>query len=125
MIEQILIGQGDSIYEMPRPEWERKLRQTPDHAVDRLAFMSADHHRVRRMAVLDLARQGRPLGPDYFARQLDLDQGRVVEILDELERKLFFLVRNPAGAVSWAYPVTVDRTPHSLTFSTGERLHGA
>ena len=45
--------------------------------------------------------------------------------LAELERRLFFLVRNEEGAVSWAFPVTVDKTPHRLTFSTGERLHGA
>jgi len=125
MIEQILIGRGNSIREMPRLEWERELRQTPERAEDRLAFMSEDHHRVRRMAVTDLARRGRPLPPDYFAKQLNLDPVRVVEILDELERKLFFLVRNGEGAVSWAYPVTVDCTPHKLTFSTGERLHGA
>jgi hypothetical protein len=125
MIEQILIGRGNSIREMPRLEWERELRQTPERAEDRLAFMSEDHHRVRRMAVTDLARRGQPLEPEYFARQLNLDPVRVVEILGELERKLFFLVRNAEGAVSWAYPVTVDRTPHKLTFSTGERLHGA
>ncbi len=125
MIEQILIGQGDSIHGMARSEWEQQLRQTPEHAMNRLAFMSEDHHRVRRMAVLDLARQGHPLEPDYFVQRLDLDRDRVLEILDELERNLVFLVRNPAGAVSWAYPVTVDRTPHRLTFSTGERLHGA
>lgn len=125
MIEQVLIGQGDSIREIPRSEWEQELRQVPDHAKNRLDFMSEDHHRIRRLAVVDLARQGTPLGPDYFATQLNLDRDRVVEILDELERKLLFLVRNTEGAVSWAFPVTVDRTPHRLTFSTGERLHGA
>ena len=125
MIEQILIGQGDSIRELPRPEWERQFRQVPEHAQNRLDFMSEDHHRVRRLAVMDLAKQGRPLEPDYFVEHLEIDHGRVVEILNELERNLFFLVRNADGAVSWAYPVTVDHTPHSLTFSTGERLYGA
>ena len=125
MIEQVLIGRGDSIREMPRAEWERELRKVPDHAQHRLDFMSEDHHRIRCLAVVDLARQGIPLAPDYFATQLNLDRDRVIEILDELERKLFFLVRNTEGAVSWAFPVTVDRTPHRLTFSTGERLHGA
>ena len=125
MIEQVLIGQGDSIREIPRPVWERGLRKVPDHAQNRLDFMSEDHHRIRRLAVLDLARQGSPLGPDYFATHLNLERERVVEILDELERKLFFLVRNGESEVSWAYPVTVERTPHRLTFSTGERLHGA
>ena len=125
MIEQILIGQGNSIREIPRPEWERDLRRIPDHARNRLDFMTEDHHRIRRLAVVDLARQGVPLTPDYFVERLHLALDHVVEILDELERKLFFLVRNAEGVVSWAYPVTVDRTPHRLTFSTGERLHGA
>lgn len=125
MIEQILIGRGGSIVEMPRLEWERELHQTPEHAENRLAFMSEDHHRVRRLAVVDMARQGRALEPEYFAEQLDLDRDKVVEILEELERNRVFLLRNSEGAVSWAYPVTVDRTPHRLTFSTGERLYGA
>lgn len=51
--------------------------------------------------------------------------GRVSEVLTELEERLFFLVRNGDGDVAWAFPVTVDRTPHRLTFSTGERLYAA
>ena len=125
MIEQILIGKGDKLEELPRTEWEAMVRATPEHAQSRLAFMTQDHHQVRNMAVLDLPEVGHPLAPEYFATRLDLGFDRVVEVLDELERKLFFLVRNDAGCVSWAYPVTVDRTPHRLTFSTGERLHGA
>jgi hypothetical protein len=49
----------------------------------------------------------------------------VKSILEELERKLFFLVRNEQGAVAWAYPVTVEITPHRLDFNTGERIYGA
>ena len=29
------------------------------------------------------------------------------------------------GAVTWAYPVTVDQTPHHLTFNTGEKIYAA
>jgi hypothetical protein len=50
---------------------------------------------------------------------------QVTDILEVLERKLFFLVRNEQGAVAWAYPVTVTPTPHKLNFSTGERLYAA
>jgi hypothetical protein len=46
-------------------------------------------------------------------------------ILAELQEKLFFLVRNEQGAVVWAYPVTVETTPHKLSFASGERLYGA
>jgi hypothetical protein len=50
---------------------------------------------------------------------------RVLVLLDDLESGMTFLYRNPAGAVHWAYPVTVDETPHSVTFSTGEQIHAA
>jgi hypothetical protein len=49
----------------------------------------------------------------------------VNDVLDELERRMTFLFRNQAGAVAWAYPVTVDVTPHHVTFSTGEQVYAA
>ena len=75
--------------------------------------------------VEELARRGRPLSIGTIAEALGLAGEVVSGVVDELERNLFFLARNESGEVSWAYPVTVDRTPHRLTFSTGERLHGA
>ncbi len=125
MRQTILIGKGREIREIPRHEWRDQIERAAARGQDRLAFMTRNHHRVRRMAVLELARRGLPLPPRHLAEQLGLEEGLVVEILDELERNLFFLVRNDEGMVTWAYPVTVDRTPHRLTFSTGERLHGA
>ena len=46
-------------------------------------------------------------------------------ILDDLEKRMTFLYRNPQGCVTWAYPVTVDRTPHRVEFSSGEKLYAA
>jgi hypothetical protein len=34
-------------------------------------------------------------------------------------------VRNGRGEVSWAFPVTAEKTAHELRFSTGERCHAA
>ena len=45
--------------------------------------------------------------------------------LEDLEKRMTFLYRNEIGEVLWAYPVTVDRTPHKIRFSTGERLFAA
>jgi hypothetical protein len=67
----------------------------------------------------------KPIEPEFIAEKLNLPLERVKVLLEELERKLFFLVRNEAGAVAWAYPVTVERTPHRLDFNSGERLYGA
>ena len=45
-------------------------------------------------------------------------------MLDELEKKLI-IYRHEQGAVVWAYPATADKTPHCLTFSTGEQGYAA
>jgi hypothetical protein len=91
-----------------------------------LAFMTPDHHAVRNYAVRELPRnRGKALRPAQLAESLGLDPGVVSGLLDDLERHLFFLVRNGIGEVSWAFPVTSDRTPHRLWFSTGERIFGA
>ena len=91
-----------------------------------LAFMTARHHAVRNFVVRELPRQGgRPLRPADIAGSLGLDLPVVSGLLEDLEKHLFFLVRNDLGEVSWAFPVTSDRTPHRLRFSTGERIYGA
>jgi hypothetical protein len=87
--------------------------------------MSEEHHMVRHFVVRELPGTGNPMQPEFISQSLKLPVVRVNAILDELERNLFFLVRNSQGAVTWAYPVTVEKTPHKLTFSTGERLYGA
>jgi hypothetical protein len=56
---------------------------------------------------------------------LPLTTAQVSLILDELEKNLFFLVRDEQGSVIWAYPVTVGPTPHRLSFNSGEKLYAA
>jgi hypothetical protein len=125
MAEVILFGRDRHISDIPRATWEQHLAQASQHGKAMLSFMSEAHHRVRYFVVKELARRGKPIEPEVISGALQLPIMRVSAILDELERKLFFLVRNDQGAVSWAYPVTSDPTPHRLTFSTGERLYGA
>jgi hypothetical protein len=125
MSETILLGRGRQILEIPREMWEQHLAQAPQHSQARLSFMSPAHHQVRYFVVRELPGQEKPIAPEAIARALQLPRGRVETLLDELERKLFFLVRNQQGAVAWAYPVTVEPTPHRLTFSTGERVYAA
>ncbi len=125
MSETILLGRGKQIYAVPREKWEAHLSDIPRHSQEQLGFMTQEHHRVRYFVVEELPRAGKPLEPEYIARQVDLPLVRVISILDDLEKHLTFLVRNQAGAVTWAYPVTVDPTPHRLTFKSGERLYAA
>ena len=93
---------------------------------DRLTFMTPRHHAVRNLVVRELPRNhGRPLSPAQIASALALNVELVISILDDLERRLFFLVRDGRGNVSWAFPVTSDPTPHRLRFGTGESIFGA
>jgi hypothetical protein len=91
-----------------------------------LGFMTPLHHAVRNFVVLELPRNhGSPLSPAQIAGALHLELAAVIPLLDDLESHLFFLVRDPGGNVSWAFPVSSDRTPHRLRFSTGERVYAA
>jgi hypothetical protein len=96
------------------------------HMEETLDFMTPAHHAVRSFVVRELPRSGgAPLPPRRIAAALHLSVRRVIGLLDDLERHLFFVVRDTAGDVTWAFPVTVATTPHRLRFSTGERISGA
>jgi hypothetical protein len=125
MTETILLGRGNQILEIPRAEWEGHLADVPEHMRTRLSFMSPAHHAVRNFAVRELPRRGEPLPPELIAEGLDLPLDLTRTILGDLEKNLFFLVRDERGAVAWAYPITAERTPHRLTSSTGEQLYAA
>lgn len=125
MNENLLLGSGHHMLPIPRSAWQRQVARTGQGNRTALGFMTDDHHRVRDLAVVELPRAGAPLPPELFAERLGLPLAQVKAILDELEQHMAFLFRNAAGAVAWAYPVTVDPTPHRITFSTGEWVYAA
>ncbi len=125
MGETILIGRGRKFTSMPRTEWEDQLSKIPQSMKTRLSFMTRQHHLVRYFVVRHLPRMGGPIPPEMIAEKLHIPLRRVASILAELEEKLFFLVRDGRGDVTWAYPVTAAETPHRLSFSTGERIFAA
>ena len=125
MAETLFVGQGHQMLEISETAWKQQLARIPQHSQARLAFMTDAHHRIRNFVVKELVRGQKPLLPESIAATLHMPLEQVTSILEELERRLFFLVRNEQNAVVWAYPVTVEITPHLLHFSTGERLYGA
>lgn len=125
MSGHVLIGVGQEIHSVPDDAFQKSLKALPARMASRLAFMSRNHHSVRDFAVRELPRQDRPLSPVQIAQVTGLPLENVSAILKDLEKNLFFLVRDPEGNVSWAFPVTTSETPHRLTFSTGEKIFGA
>ena len=126
MNKPLWLGMWKTFFPVPRPIWQKQIlqnaRQTSEHG---LAFMSDDHHRVRNFVVVELPRAACPLSPASIAADLGLTIERVTDILADLEQHLTFLYRNPEGEVTWAYPVTVERTPHRVSFSSGEQIYAA
>ena len=125
MAEKVLVGKGGHFEEIPRNSWEKKVAMESQHIPAVLDFMTKDHHRVRNLVVEDIARAEKPISAGAISEKLDMPHSKVIAILDDLERNLFFLVRDSRGDVSWAFPVTAETTPHKLTFNTGEKPHAA
>ena len=123
MNNTILLGIWRVMITVPPALWQSQMAKETQNAD--LAFMTTDHHRVRDFVVREMPRFNQPLPPELIAAELHLPLERVVPLLNELEREMTFLFRNVAGAVTWAYPVTVEHTPHQVTFSSGEKLYAA
>lgn len=124
MRRHVLLGLGHSIIPIPRVVWWRGV-STLARSTTSTASLSEEQHLVRDFVVREIPRAGEVLSPEFIGQALKLPTARVNAILDELEKGLVFLFRDEQGAVVWAYPVTAARTPHHVTFSTGEQGYAA
>jgi hypothetical protein len=122
---KLMLGIWGHMVSVPPILWEREVEKSRKKIETEMVSLSPDHRRVHHCVVRELPRAGKPMPPESVASELDMPLDRVKQILDELEKRMTFLFRNEEGAVVWAYPVTVEKTPHCLSFSTGEQLYGA
>ena len=125
MGNNMLLGLGQWMVPIPPLFWHRRVARGARHLRASLAFMSPEHHLVRDFVVRELPHLGIPIPPDLIAQKLNLPFVQVQAILDDLERHMTFLFRNEDGEVAWAYPVTVESTPHRLSLSTGGQVNAA
>jgi hypothetical protein len=125
MDNRLLLGLWRCMLPVPRQLWQGLVSKDAESTDARLDFMSEEHHLVRNFAVEELPRYGKPLASEYIAQRVGLPLERVKVILDELEENKTFLFRNGRGEVHWAYPVTVAKTPHHASLSTGEQVYAA
>ncbi len=125
MTNRLLMGLWRFMIPIPRFMWQKQIATNARKIEVGLRFLSKEHHLIRNFAVTQLPRAGRPLSPELIAQKLNLPVSRVNLVLEDLEKRRFFLFRNKAGKVAWAYPVTADSTPHQVSFSTGEQIYAA
>ena len=110
---------------IPSFMWKKKIIGGSGKKRDELSFMTDEHRSVHHYVVRELPRIGEPISPDFVADRLSMPFDRVKWIFDDLEKHMTFICRNDEGMAVWAYPVTVQKTPHHLTFSTGEQIYAA
>ena len=124
-MKTVLLGFKRHMVRIPEApfQWAMKAGASKVHRA--LGGLDDQQRRVHHFVVRDLPRLAEPMPPEHIAAALEMDLDRVIEIIDELERRLIFLFRAGGRDVVWAYPVTVAETPHWMAFSTGERLNAA
>ncbi len=120
-----MMGLWRYVLNVPPFLWEKQVALAAKKFDKEHRFMTAEHRQVHHFVVRDLPRAGKPMAPEYIAENLELPRDQVSVILDDLETHMTFLYRNESREVVWAYPVTVEKTTHHVTFNTGETLYAA
>ena len=119
------MGKGRGFESLPEDIWKEHVVLESEHIPAVLDFMTREHRLVRYFVVEEIARTAKPVAPDSISATLGISMSKVSAILEDLERNLFFLVRDRKGDVIWAFPVTAEMTSHKLTFNSGEKLYAA
>jgi hypothetical protein len=125
MSKKLKLGFWRYMINVPPFLWEKQISKAKRKFETEYSFLSKEHRSVHHFVVRELPYVGEPLSPELVANKLDIPVDRVRTILGDLEERMIFLFRNNNGDVVWAYPVTVDKTPHHVSFNTGEELYAA
>ena len=125
MRDKLMLGLWRYILHVPPFLWQKQIEKGKRSFERAHGSLSTEHRAVHHFTVKELPYAGKPLSPNVISEKMDIPVERVTSILDDLEKKMTFLFRNDRGEVTWAYPVTVEKTPHKITFSTGEKLYAA
>lgn len=125
MKNKLMLGLWRYIINIPPFLWQKQIAKGKKRFEKVYGSLSDEYRMIHHFVVRELPYIGKPLSPELIANRLGLSADRVKDALDHLENRMTFLYRNKNGEVVWAYPVTVDKTPHRITFSTGEQLYAA
>ena len=125
MSNKLMLGLWRYIIKIPPSLWQKQIAKGKRRLEKEHGSLSEDYRLIHHFVVRELPYAGKPLSPKLISNKLDLPLDGVETTLDYLEKRMTFLYRNKNGEVVWAYPVTVDKTPHKITFDTGEQLYAA
>lgn len=119
------LGIGRLMLPIPAFLWRSEVTRNARRMKRRFEALTGLEREVRAFVVREMPRLAAPIPPELISNELGAPREEVQTSLEALERGMTWLVRDPEGAVAWAYPLTVTHTPHHLAFDTGERLDAA
>ena len=125
MRNTLMLGLWRYIINVPPSLWQKQIAKGKRKFEKEHGSLSEEYRLIHHFVVRELPRYGMPLSPEYISGETGFSVDRVNNALDYLEKRMTFLYRNRKGEVVWAYPVTVEKTPHRITFNTGEKLYAA
>ncbi len=125
MSNRLMLGLWRYVLYVPPFIWKKQIEKGKKRFEREFGKMPEDFRHVHHFVVKELPCFGKPLPERIISKKLGLPSHRVRQATDYLEKRMTYLYRNESREVVWAYPVTVDKTPHKITFSTGEILYAA
>ena len=125
MSNELMLGLWRYIIKVPPFLWQKQIAKGKRIFEKEQGALSEEYRRVHHFVVRELPRKGKPLSPEFISDEMGSSVAQVKNALDYLEKRMTFLYRNKKGEVVWAYPVTLEKTPHKINFSTGEKLYAA
>ena len=125
MRNKLMLGLWRYIIKVPPFLWQKQVAKGKRRYEKVHGSLTEEYRLVHHFVVRELPYASKPLSPELISDKVGLSPDRVTVALDYLEKRMTFLYRNKNGEVVWAYPVTVDKTPHRITFNTGEQLYAA
>ena len=125
MKNKLMLGLRRYIIKVPPFLWQKQIEKDKRKFEKEHGSLSEEKRLIHHFVVRELPCNGKPLSPGLISDELGIPVDRIKNALDYLEKRMTFLYRNRDGDVLWAYPVTVDKTPHRITFNTGEKLYAA
>lgn len=125
MKNKLMLGLWRYVFHVPPFIWQKQIEKGKKRFEKEYGKMPKDFRNVHHFVVKGLPQIMKPLSESIISENMGLSIDQVRFALDYLEKRMTYLFRNKEGEVVWAYPVTVEKTPHKLTFNTGEKLYAA
>lgn len=125
MNTRLMSGLWRFMLSIPPFLWEKQIAKGKERLRSNVRFMTEEHRAVHHCIVRELPKVGTPISPEFIADKLSIPLDTVESIFHDLAEHMTFICRNSEGMAAWAYPVTAEKTPHHVAFSTGEQIYAA